>query len=99
MIVTDTDKLLTKNERCVLEYSLFNATVTPLKETGLKGDKQIELYTDRATHVGQIAKYSNGDVALHNYIIDRTGIYDSLEKPLAVVEKFYKEAKRLGRDI
>ena len=99
MIVTDTDKLLTKNERNVLEYSLFNATVTPLKETGLKGDKQIELYTDRATHVGQIARYSNGDVALHNYIIDRTGIYDSLEKPLAVVEKFYKEAKRLGRDI
>lgn len=99
MVVTDVDRLLNKSERSVLEYSLFNATVSPLKETGVKGDKQIELYTDKATHVGQIAKYSNGDVALHNYIIDRTGIYDSLEKPLAVVEKFYKEAKRLGRDL
>lgn len=99
MVVTDTDKLLNKSERSTLEYSLFNATVTPLSETGLGKDKRIELYTDKATHVGQIAKYSNGEVALHNYIIDRTGIYDSLEQPLAVVEKFYREAKKLGRDI
>lgn len=98
MYIRGNDKLLTKEDKRVLEDSPFLVKVSKSEEEDNKGYICIDLFTASGlTHAGQMV--ISDKVALHNYLIDRTGIYDSVEKAVSIVAKFYNEAIRKGTKI
>lgn len=98
MYIRGNDKLLSKEDKKVLEDCPFLVKVSKSEEEGNKGYTCIDLFTASGlTHAGQMV--ISDKVALHNYLIDRTGIYVSVEKAVSIVAKFYNEAIRKGNKI